>query len=152
MRGEYATKQRDAILNFLKENNAHTTASDILYHLREEGYKISSATVYRTLEKFEAEGVVKKMVVGEGTGACYQFTDSDGCAEHFHLKCIKCGKLIHLSCEFMHEMEEHIFNDHGFTVSSGRTVIYGVCQGCSGAPSRSECTCCHGKAKETENH
>jgi Fe2+ or Zn2+ uptake regulation protein len=47
----------------------------------------------------------------------------------------------------MHEMEEHIFNDHGFTVSSGRTVIYGICQECSGASPKSGCTCCHSKAK-----
>lgn len=152
MREEYTTKQRDAILNFLKENNAHTTASDILFHLREQGYKISSATVYRTLEKFEAEGLVKKMVIGEGTGACYQFTDSEGCAEHFHLKCIKCGRLIHLSCEFMHEMEKHIYDDHGFTVSSGRTVIYGVCQSCNGSPVKESpsCGCCG--AKKTKIH
>ena len=150
MRGEYTTKQRDAILTFLKENNAHTTASDILFHLREQGYKVSSATVYRTLEKFEAEGVVKKMIIGQGTGACYQFADGDECANHFHLKCIKCGKLIHLSCEFMHEMESHIFSDHGFTVSSGRTIIYGVCQECNGISVKSGCTCGCSLSKEAK--
>lgn len=141
MRGEYSTKQRDAILSFLRENNAHVSASDIVFHLKEEGYKVSTATVYRTLEKFEKEGLVKKMLVGDGAGACYQFADGESCHEHFHLKCIKCGKLIHLSCEFMHEMEEHIFNDHGFTVSSGRTVIYGICSSCNGIPERSGCNC-----------
>lgn len=141
MRGEYSTKQRDAILSFLRENNAHVSASDIIFHLREEGYSVSTATVYRTLEKFEKDGLVKKMLVGDGVGACYQFADGEGCHEHFHLKCIKCGRLIHLSCEFMHEMEEHIFNDHGFTVSSGRTVIYGICSSCNGIPEKSNCHC-----------
>lgn len=147
MRGEYSTKQRDAILAFLKENNAHITASDIVFHLSQEGYSVSTATVYRTLEKFEKEGLVKKMVIGDGAGACYQFADSDGCAEHFHLKCIKCGKLIHLSCEFLHDMEKHIFDDHGFTVSSGRTVIYGICSECSGASAKSSCHCSCGATK-----
>ena len=143
MRGEYSTKQREAILSYLKENNAHVTASDILLHLREQGYGVSSATVYRTLEKFEKEGIIKKMIIGDGVGACYQFADSDRCSEHFHLKCIKCGRLIHLSCEFLHSMEQHIFQDHGFTVSSGRTVIYGTCNECSGTPSKvhSHCGC-----------
>ena len=143
MRGEYSTKQREAILGFLKENNAHITASDILYHLKNQGYKVSSATIYRALDKFEQEGIVKKMIVGEGTGACYQFVDGDCCAEHFHLKCIKCGKLIHMSCEFLHSMEKHIFEDHGFTISSGRTVIYGVCQECGSTPVNPTNTCCH---------
>lgn len=144
MRGEYSTKQREVILSYLKENNAHVTASDILFHLREQGYKVSSATIYRTLEKFEGEGLIKKMVIGDGVGACYQFADSDGCAEHFHLKCIKCGRLIHLSCEFLHSMEKHIFDDHGFTVSSGRTVIYGTCAECGGIPVKHHSNCgCH---------
>ena len=132
MRGEYSTKQRSAILSFLKENNAHVTAADIVFHLKELGIVVSVATVYRTLDKLEAEGVVRKMFIGNEHSACYQFVDSASCAEHFHLKCIKCGKLIHLSCEFLRDMESHIFNDHGFTVSSGRTVIYGVCAVCGG--------------------
>ena len=56
MRGEYSTKQREVILSFLKENNAHVSASDIIFHLREQGYSVSTATVYRTLDKFESEG------------------------------------------------------------------------------------------------
>ena len=147
MRGDYSTKQREAILSFLKENNAHVSASDIIFHLREEGFAVSTATVYRSLEKFEHEGLVKKMVIGHGSGACYQYADGDGCSEHFHLKCIKCGRLIHLSCEFMHRMEEHIFDDHGFTVSSGRTVIYGVCSECGGI-SHSTVGHCHCKEEK----
>lgn len=145
MRGEYSTKQRDAILAYLKENNAHVTASDILLHLSEQGYKVSSATVYRTLEKFEKEGLVKKMIIGDGVGACYQITNSQGCGEHFHLKCIKCGKLIHLSCEFLHSMEKHIFDNHGFTVSSGRTVIYGICADCGNSTVTPRHHCCGSK-------
>ena len=141
MRGEYSTKQRDAILAFLKENNAHVTAQDITLHLKEQGISVSTATVYRTLDKFEREGVIKKMVVGDGEGACYQFTSHSDCGEHFHLKCIKCGKLIHLSCEFLESMENHILGEHGFTVSSGRTVIYGICAQCNGicTHEKSEC-------------
>ena len=142
MRGEYSTKQREAVLSFLKENNAHISATDIIRHLKEQGYSVSTATVYRTLEKFEAEGLVRKMVIGQGTGACYQFVDRHDCHEHFHLKCIKCGALIHLSCDFLESLESHIYDDHGFTVSSGRTVIYGTCATCNATPEREGRCCC----------
>ena len=146
MRGEYSTRQRDVILSYLKENNAHVTASDIITHLKEQGITVSSATVYRTLDKFEKDGVIRKMVVGDGSGACYQFIDGGDCSEHFHLKCVKCGKLIHLSCEFLQNMESHILGEHGFTVSSGRTVIYGVCAQCSNRQVNHEHVCsCHAK-------
>ncbi|MBO5313347.1 MAG: transcriptional repressor [Clostridia bacterium] len=141
MRGEYSTKQRELILGFLKENNAHLSASDIILHLREQGYKISTATVYRTLEKFEQEGVVKKMIIGQGTGACYQYIDNGECNEHFHLKCIRCGRLIHLSCDFLQSMESHILKEHGFTVSSGRTIIYGICSSCEPCDKESKSSC-----------
>ena len=133
MKNEYTTKQRTAILNFLKENSdRHIKASDVVAYMRENGIKIGTATVYRSLEKFEDEGLVRKFIVDEHTGACYQFAGTPAaCHSHFHLKCTECGKLIHLSCEFLENMEKHIYDEHGFTVSSAKTVIYGVCAECS---------------------
>ena len=130
MKNEYSTRQRDLILNFLKESSTHITAKDIILHLKEQGINIGTATVYRALEKFVSQGILKKMVIDERSGACYQYVDNMHCSEHFHLKCIKCGKLIHLSCEFLATLENHIYNHHSFTVSSGKTVIYGTCIDC----------------------
>lgn len=132
MKREYSTKQRTVILNFLRQASTHTTAKDILLHLKSQNIKVSSATVYRTLEKLEKEGAVRKMSMGDGLGACYQYTESASCHGHFHLKCIECGELIHLSCQFLDEMEKHIFDEHSFTISSGKTVIYGKCAKCMG--------------------
>ena len=67
MRGEYSTKQREAILSFLRESSTHVTATDILSHLACQGISVGSATVYRALEKFESEGIVKKMIIGGGS-------------------------------------------------------------------------------------
>ena len=142
MRGEYSTKQRQLILSFLKENNAHVSPSDIVYHLKEQGYPVSTATVYRTLDRFAAEGIVRKVDGEHGAGSYYQYTGGDGCNEHFHLKCISCGKLIHMSCDFLQSMENHILQDHGFVVSSGRTIIYGTCSDCNSSENTSSCTTC----------
>ena len=131
MKAEYSTKARVLILNFLKQNTAHVTASDIIQYLRKQNIKIGVATVYRTLDKFVADGIVRKMTIDERSGACYQYIQDADCASHFHLKCLSCGALIHLSCDFLKSMESHILNDHGFTVSSGKTVIYGFCKECS---------------------
>ena len=130
MKNEYSTKQRALILEFLKENTAHVTAGDILAHLKAQGYKVGVATVYRTLEKFVADGTIRKMIIDERSGACYQYIHASACEQHFHLKCLSCGKLIHLSCDFLNSMEKHILADHNFTVASGKTVIYGYCGDC----------------------
>ncbi len=131
MRQEYSTKQRSAILELISNSSTHITAAEIINHLREKGVSVSVATVYRTLDKLEREGTLKKMNIGDGAGACYQYTNDSDCKQHFHLKCIECGELIHLSCEFLHEMEKHIFDEHAFTISSGKTVIYGKCARCA---------------------
>ncbi len=132
MASEYKTKQRAVILDFLKENSAHVCARDIAQHLEEQGIHIGVATVYRALERLCEQGVVRKFVIDERSGACYQYVQDTECNEHFHLKCISCGALIHMNCGFLKKMEEHIFDEHGFTVSSGKTVIYGLCSKCNG--------------------
>ena len=131
MRGEYSTKQKSLVLDYLRENSAHVTVADIVSGLKLQGVSIGTATVYRALERLCQSGEVRKFVIDEKSGACYQYARGSECANHFHLKCIGCGKLIHLSCDFLAEMEKHIYRDHAFTVSSGKTVIYGTCSDCS---------------------
>ncbi len=132
MKAEYNTRQRATILEILKENSAHLSARDIIERLKSRGEKIGPATVYRTLDRLCEQGVIKKFVIDERSGACYQYAELGDCENHFHLKCVSCGTLFHLDCNFVADMEKHFFEDHGFTVSSGKTVIYGTCSACSG--------------------
>ena len=52
------------------------------------------------------------------------------CEEHLHLQCVKCGKIIHLECEFMDEISEHILKDHGFELQCKNSILYGMCSAC----------------------
>ena len=131
MRGAYSTKQRTAVLDIFRQSSAHFTPSEIFNRLRAQGVPCSIATVYRTLERLEKDGAVRKMTTPGKESACYQYIESSACHEHFHLKCTGCGALIHLDCHFLEEMEAHILREHGFQISSGRTLIYGLCQECS---------------------
>ena len=63
MKAEYSTKARALILEFLKENTAHVTASDIIEYFKKQNIKIGMATVYRTLDKFVSDGIVRKMSI-----------------------------------------------------------------------------------------
>ena len=130
MRGQYSTKQREAIAEFLRTTSDHVSASEIIARLREMNISVGAATVYRTLDKLEKEGLVRKMSTGDGS-ACYQYISHLECHQHFHLKCLSCGRLIHLDCDFLADMEKHILDHHGFTISTGKTVIYGKCADCS---------------------
>lgn len=138
MKAEYNTRQRALILEFLKENSAHVSARDIASHLQEQGVKVGIATIYRSLDRLCEQGVVRKFVIDERSGACFQYASGAECNEHFHLKCISCGRLIHMDCDFLSQMEEHILKEHGFVVSSGKTVIYGKCSDCASGEGEDE--------------
>lgn len=129
----YSTKHQEELLEYMKSTSGkHVTAGDICMHLRSEGRNIGTATVYRQLEKMVDDGVVNKYIIDEGSSACYEYV-AHGHKEGncYHLKCEACGKLIHLGCEEIKALNEHIKEHHGFTINPRRTVFYGICEDCA---------------------
>ncbi len=129
---DYKTKQKELILNFFLENkHLHLTAAEIIRHINNNGENIGAATVYRCLDKLVSSGIIRKYFLDDKTSACYQYVVPDeNCNEHFHLKCVECGKLIHIDCSYMQTLDKHIFSHHGFKVDNSRTVLYGRCKNC----------------------
>ena len=129
---DYKTKQKELILNFFIENkDKHLTAAQVVRHLNTRDENVSTTTVYRCLEKLVKNGCVRKYFLDDKSGACYQYIEDNKCChEHFHLKCIECGKLLHLDCNHMQSLNEHILHHHGFLVDNSRTVLYGICDKC----------------------
>ncbi len=128
----YTTANRKKILAFLKENGNHTvTVTDIDAYLKECDSEVNITTIYRYLDKLEKEGSVIKYVAEKGSQATYQYVESGhNCEGHLHLKCVKCGGVIHLECAFMHEIAEHVSKEHGFELQCKNSIVYGVCKEC----------------------
>lgn len=133
-KGRYNTKQRDELLDYLKSKvGEHITAADICKSFSTNGLKIGTTTVYRQLEKMVEEGIIKKYIIDSSTAACFEYIDvhseckENGCT---HLKCTKCGRLIHLHCDDLKATEAHILKEHGFKIDMTRTVLYGLCENC----------------------
>ncbi|MCQ2417609.1 MAG: transcriptional repressor [Oscillospiraceae bacterium] len=122
------------ILKFLQQNKEqHMTATELLYLLTENGTPMGAATVYRQLEKLEAEGRVRRYVMDDRGSACWQYLDEHTeCHQHFHLKCTACGTLYHLACEHLQEITAHVGTNHAFQIDLSRTVFYGICKHCQG--------------------
>ncbi len=136
----YQTKQKARVLDFLEQHPAqHITAAELLHALTENGTPMGSATVYRQLEKLEAQGLVRRYSLDDRGSACWQYAgaeaQSGGCMNHFHLKCTVCGTLFHLDCDHLHEIASHVAAEHGFCIDPSRTVFYGVCETCANAAS-----------------
>ena len=129
----YRTNQKELVLEYMQNHpDEHFTAAQLFACLKEDGKKIGLTTVYRHLDKLTEEGIVIKSVVDENTPACFELSGHEGHDEHicYHCKCVHCGKLIHLHCDEIAKLTEHIQKDHGFTVLSERTVFFGLCEEC----------------------
>lgn len=128
----YKTKQRSVILQCLKENCERSyTIDEIVELLRAQGETVGRTTVYRYIESLSKSGQVRRFAEGGKKSATFQFmSNHEDCEEHMHLKCINCGKLIHLGCDFMNGVCGHIEQHHNFRVDNSKTTILGVCEDC----------------------
>ncbi len=134
MKGEYKTKPRNAIIEFLKENaNKRFTARDIVDALSKEGFSINRATIYRNLERLCEEGVLVKYKETDVNANCYQYSEGHGsCKQHMHAQCSKCGKIFHLNNDLFKSAERRMRAEYGIDIDYGKTVIIGLCDKCRG--------------------
>ncbi len=131
-KGNYKTKHKAQMQEYLENRGSvHFTAADVSGYFLSKGTPMGKTTVYRQLEELLAEGRIKKYVIDENSSACYEYLGA-GCErpDAYHLKCEKCGRLIHLECDEITAFEEHIAEHHRFKVDRGRTVFYGICEEC----------------------
>lgn len=80
------TKKRQAILDVLKQNHGALSAAAIHAKLP----SVDLATIYRNLDLFTEERLIKKLHLGEDE-ALYEFQDSP----HHHAVCSECERVIH---------------------------------------------------------
>ena len=134
----YNTRQREVILEHISAMpGAHFTVRDICQCLKEKGSPIGTTTVYRQLERMVAEGLVSKYIVDSNTPACFEYTGPSHVRIReevcFHCKCEVCGRLIHMHCDELEGIREHMLKHHSFSLNPLRTVFYGLCSDCMNA-------------------
>ncbi len=133
----YHTRQHGELLGYLRSiPGQHVTVAEICRHFKEQGRNIGTTTVYRQLERFLADGLVQKYIIDSQSPACFSYVGEE--EQHsaeccFHCKCEKCGKLIHLHCEELSELAQHLMEKHHFQLDAFRTVFYGICEECQHA-------------------
>lgn len=140
IRKAYSTKTRSEMLNFIKSNWSRTiTAADIIQHMKDIGTPVNQTTVYRYLDRLCLDHIIIKYPDKSGEKSVYQYMDdTSNCADHLHLKCTKCGKLIHMDCGFMDEFTNHLLKDHNFMIQYKGNMLYGLCKDCSAKEKENE--------------
>ena len=131
---EYATEQKKMLSDFLKENADRAFSIDelieemgVCYGARVPG----TSTVYRLMTRLVEEGSVKRFVKGHSRHFLYQAVRDEHCRSHLHLKCIGCGKLVHLDERVSDSVLDAIRASNDFSVNEEETVLFGECAKCA---------------------
>ena len=119
------SKQREIILDTLKNNVVHPTAEYIYEILKKEDSKISLATLYRNLNQLAENGIIKKIDGLESSSHYDHNTHA-----HYHFICDNCKKVFDVSCGIAPNIEKKIEDETGFIVSSHDIIIHGICKNC----------------------
>lgn len=136
----YHTAGRAALVAYLMRQTKDKPASaeEIYSGLSAEKKAPGRSSVYRQLgELCEAGEVRRYRADPTGEGFVYQYVGKkQGCDGHFHLQCLRCGRVEHLHCACAETLREHLMLEHGFAVDSGHSVLYGLCALCAGKEAR----------------
>lgn len=111
------SKKREEILNVLK--NCHGALSAAQIHSKVSGMDIT--TVYRNLEIFVNEGIVRKLNLGSDE-AQYEFTKEP----HHHAICSDCNRVLHFSAPT--EKLKKILELPDFETESIEITMHGKCK------------------------
>lgn len=122
------SKQRDAILEFLKGCKDHPTAEVIYQNLKEQIPGLSPGTVYRNLALLSSHGEITRLSVGD-TAEHYDGNPSP----HYHFYCTGCGALQDIPMPVLTNL--NVLAGQLFSGSiEGHTVyFYGTCKHCKEA-------------------
>lgn len=123
---EKYSKQREEILNILKELYTHPTAEEIFVLVKKQNENISRGTVYRNLKFLEEKGEIIKISIGDGQER-YDFSRDI----HSHVVCKKCKKVFDIYYKFDNDdISKYIKEKTGLKFSSYNITIKGICSDC----------------------
>lgn len=117
------SRQRECILNYLKNTTKHPTAEEIYQDLKAELPNLSLATVYRNCNRLAESGELLRLDAGGKTHFDADTTD------HQHFVCNECGRVYDMFFALPQEIIE--FNlPEGFTHNNYKLYFFGVCKNC----------------------
>lgn len=122
----YNTKQKDLIIDIIKKKTHEFTIKDIYDDLNT---KVGLTTIYRLVDNLIKDNLISKSI-GKDNITYYQYLEKCDEDNHFYLKCDKCGNMIHVDCDCIDDLYNHIIKKHKFKLSKENIIIDGICEKC----------------------
>lgn len=123
------TIQCALVLEAVNKLKCHATADEIYQEIKKDHPHISRGTVYRNLQRLCETGEIRKREI-PGEADRYDHL----CHDHYHARCVKCGRVFDVDMEYMTGLEKTIKDTHGFVFTGHDIVFQGICAECQEKP------------------
>ena len=121
------TKERLMLLDELFNSTGHLDADSLLFQLRNQGKRVSRATIYRTLDLLVQCGLARKSRLGREHYVYERVTPGK---RHDHMVCTGCGRIIEFYDADLDERQRQVCLEHNFRPSFYSLQIQGLCAEC----------------------
>ena len=125
MAGLKYSRQREAVLHYLRSTKSHPTAENVFTEIRKEFPKISLGTVYRNLNLLVEHGEIIRLNCGDGV----EHFDAT-IAPHNHFICRRCGAVIDLEMNSIDRINQEANKHFSGEVEGHEIYFYGSCEKC----------------------
>ena len=131
----YRTVQKRILTDYLTKHCEEAfTVEELAEKIKDGGYTDGvpgKSTIYRLIQKLVDDGVVKRFVKGNSRRFVYQIAAGEHCNSHLHLRCIECGRLLHMDDDESLEILARVLKQNNFSIDEKKTVLLGKCAECS---------------------
>ena len=123
------TPERFAILDKIYSSSAHVDVVTLRQAMLADGFQVSRATVYNTLDLLIEAGLVRRIILGDGVTRYERVVQANN---HHHLICTHCGKVKEMKAvEVVGELLSR--KPRSFEPMYYTLYIYGLCSRCAKA-------------------
>ncbi len=119
------SRQREAILEVIKNTKCHPTADWVYAEVRKVIPNISLGTVYRNLSMLAENGIIQKLNIGTSVE---HFDGNPVC--HYHVCCSQCGRIDDIDAEPLSEINRWASERFSGEIYEHYTMFVGKCSEC----------------------
>jgi len=120
------SKQREAIMAFLKTRKDHPTADTVYQEIRNSIPNISLGTVYRNLSLLSERGEILRLACD---GKVDRF-DAD-IHPHYHFICRSCGCVQDIKLPYSQQIDQQASENFDGIITKHSLLFEGLCKDCS---------------------
>lgn len=117
------TPERADVLDAIIERDGVFEAEELLLDMRQRGYRVSKATIYRTIKLLQEAGIITQALF-DSRQAHYQLIY--GKAPRDYLVCVKTGEHVEFSDPELIAIRERVARLHGWEAVGHRFQVYAI--------------------------